>query len=223
MSPPLYKIESIPGKGRGLVASSEIAMRTRILSEHPLFTLASAVDSLECNVVAKVKTLSKEQQRYYLSLYNKNPEMGIFSGIFRTNALPCGVGSITGAIYPTICLMNHACDPNAHHSWNSATGSETIHALCDIKAGEEITISYNRDEPASVRRANLKSSFGFDCTCGLCSLPPAEIQHSDARRLRIEELDEEIGNSASVMNTPVCFFLRIIQGLLTATLKPTAN
>jgi hypothetical protein len=77
---------------------------------------------------------------------------------------------------------------------------------------EKITIPYNRDEISSARYATLRSSFRFDCTCDLCSLSPAEIQHSDARSLRIKEPDEAIGNPASVMNTPVCFFLRIHPG-----------
>jgi hypothetical protein len=216
----LFEVKTIPGKGRGLVTCSDIVKGTRILAEKSLFTLASPSHWIKTNihliksiVMAKVRTLPKEQQRQYLSLHNNYPGTNSFCGIFRTNALPCGAGSIVGAICPTICLLNHACDPNSHHSWNSATNIEAIQALRDMKAGEEITISYNRDETSSVRRAKLRSSFRFDCACDLCSLPPAETQQSGARRLRSEQVYDATSNPASVMNTPVCFpCLRIPPG-----------
>jgi hypothetical protein len=155
----------------------------------------------------KVKALSKDQQRQYLSLHNNHSGGNVFSGIFRTNALPCGSGSAIGGVYPTICLINHSCNSNTHHSWNIMTSSETIHALRDIKAGEEITICYGEPKAFSARRAELRASFGFDCDCSLCSLPHAEIQESDARRIRIERLDEAIGDPGRVMNNPGTMFL----------------
>jgi SET domain-containing protein len=199
---PLYETRSLPGKGNGLVACSDIAKGTRILCEKPLFRLASLANMVDSAVLVKVKALSKDQQRQYLSLHNNYPKDNAFSGIFKTNALPCGAGSPIGAVYPTICLINHSCDSNSHHSWNDLTNSETIHALRDIKAGEEITICYANPEVYQVRRAKLRGSFGFDCDCSLCSLPLDERNRSDARRIRIAQLDEAIGDSSRVMNTP---------------------
>lgn len=125
-----------------------------------------------------------------------------FSGIFKTNALPCCSDSPVGAIYLTICLINHSCVPNAHNNWNYEAHHETIHAICDIKAGEEICISYTAGEDSKQRRAKLKASFGFDCTCALCSSPAHEIQESDTRLLEIERLDEAIGDPGRTMNAP---------------------
>ena len=199
---PCYEIRPISRKEKGLVARSDIAKGTRILDEEPLFALASVASSLDSPVISKVKTLPKDQQRRYLSLHNNNKGKNIFAGIFRTNALPCGPDSIVGAVYPKICLINHACDPNSHHSWNSSRGRETIHATRDIKVGEEITISYGKDETSADRRAELRSSFGFDCSCSVCSLSPSEMQLSDSLRRRIEQLDEAIGDGNRVMNKP---------------------
>ena len=199
---PLYEKRSIPGKGNGLVACADIPEGTRILCEKPLFTLVSAANMVDNAVLAKVRSLAKDQQRQYLGLHNNYPNNNIFSGIFKTNALPCGPGSPIGGVYPTICLINHSCDSNSHHSWNDMTSSETIHALRDIKAGEEITICYKDPETYQARRAELRGSFGFDCDCSLCSLPLEERQKSDARRTRIAQLDEDIGDPSRVMNSP---------------------
>lgn len=157
---------------------------------------------MEGNIATKIKALSKIEQRQFLSLHNNFPGKYPFSGIVKTNALPCGPQSPIGGVYPTICLINHSCLPNAHNCWNSEINCETIHAIRDIKSGEEITISYDKGDPSEPRRANLKQAFGFDCNCALCSLPPPDLQISDARRLQIQNLDSAIGDPERVMNKP---------------------
>jgi hypothetical protein len=153
-----------------------------------------------------VRSLSKEQQRQYLSLHNhdpeRDPERHKLSGIYRTNVLPCNTSEF-GAVYFTICLINHSCDKNSHHSWQSARNRGTIHALRDIRAGEEITISYDDEDVSSVRRPFLKESFGFDCGCDVCSLLPSEVKESDARRLRMEQLRVTLSDPVKVSALPV--------------------
>lgn len=157
---------------------------------------------MENNIAAKLKALSKTEQRQFLSLHNNFPGKYPFSGIMKTNALPCGPNSEIGGVYPTICLINHSCLPNAHNSWNSDAECETIHAIGFIKAGEEITISYDKGGPSDSRRTHLKDEFGFICNCSLCTLPPAHLQASDARRRKIKLLDDVIGDGDRVMNRP---------------------
>ncbi|KAF3910762.1 hypothetical protein ABW20_dc0100574 [Dactylellina cionopaga] len=200
----LFRIEVVPNKGRGLIASCDIPEGTRILSESPLFTLRSIQpgSELEAKFAKILKTLSKSEQRQYLSLHNNSPGKFPFSGIFKTNALPCGPGSPTGGIYPTISLINHSCLPNTYHCWNSNIECETIHATQLIKSGEEITIAYAQNDFSESRKIHLKNAFGFDCDCALCSLPPREIRVSDARRTQINILDNAIGNGNMVMNKP---------------------
>lgn len=154
--------------------------------------LSNIIGSLDSIILSNVSNLSKEEQRQYLSLHNAHPEMKPFSGIFKTNALSCGSDSPVGAIYPTICLINHSCVPNAHNSWNYEAHHETIHAIRDIKAGED----------SKQRCPKLKSSFRFDRTCTLCSSPAHEIQESDTRLLEMERLDEAIGDPRRTMNAP---------------------
>lgn len=154
---------------------------------------------LESGIAAKLKALSKAEQRQFLSLYNNFPGKHSFSGIVKTNALPCGPDSTIGGVYPTICLINYSCLPNAHNSWNSDTKCETIHAIRFIKEGEEITISYDKGGLSISRRAYLKDAFGFDCNCSLCILSLADLQASDARRCQIQLLDNAIGDPERVM------------------------
>lgn len=152
--------------------------------------------------MTQLKSLSKSEQRMFLSLHNNFPGKHIFSGIFRTNALPCGTDSVIGGVYPTICLINHSCLPNAHNNWNNDTKCETIHAVRNIQVGEEITISYKGEELSDSRRTHLKDAFGFDCSCGLCSLSLPKLQLSDARRLQIKQFGDTIGDPEQVMNRP---------------------
>ena len=201
---PLFEIQTVPGKGKGLVTRFNIAKGTRILYEEPLFVTPSLspISLMESNIASKLKALSKTQQRQFLSLHNNFPGKHPFSGVVKTNALPCGPNSTIGGIYPTICLINHSCLSNAHHSWNSDIECETIHAIRYINAGEEITISYDKGDSSDSRRAHLKDGFGFDCDCSVCSLALPELEISDARRIQIQHLDDAIGDSNRVMNRP---------------------
>jgi hypothetical protein len=200
----LFSVQPVPDKGKGLVAFFNIGKGKRILSEKPLFTTSnwSSMSLMKSGIAAKLKALSKTEQRQFLSLHNNFPGKHPFSGIVKTNALPCGPESPIGGVYPTICLINHSCLPNAHNSWNSDTKCETIHAISFIKQGEEITISYDKGGSSSSRRAYLKNAFGFDCNCSLCILPPADLQASDARRRQIQLLDNAIGDPERMMEKP---------------------
>lgn len=149
-------------------------------------------DEMEIFLALKLKVLSKAEVRQFLSLHNNYKGKNPFSGIMRTNALPCGSGTPVGGIYPTICLINHSCLPNAHSSWNDEEKHETIHATRPIKAGEEITISYEPGKKFADRQAFLKKEFGFECNCSQCSLPRHQRVASDARRLQMLHLDDVI-------------------------------
>ncbi|KAI0878083.1 hypothetical protein GGS24DRAFT_487408 [Hypoxylon argillaceum] len=210
----LYEALEIPGKGKGLVARCNIGSGTRILCEAPFLVFPSiSPEELHKNVAARLTTLSKEKQRQFLSLHNNFRGRYAFAGILRTNALPCGPGSSTGGIYLEICRINHSCLPNCHNSWNTETQHETIHAIRDILAGEEITISYEQGDPTPARHEHLRTNFGFNCQCELCSLPHEELQASDRRRRQIQRLDEQIGNGLTMMTEPLVS-LQACQALL---------
>ncbi|KAL8387084.1 hypothetical protein RB595_010169 [Gaeumannomyces hyphopodioides] len=200
-----YEVRQTAARGRGLFAREEIAEGARIIFEKPLLIVRSAQDQdmVEAAIASGVRSLPKEKQRQFLSLHNshsraKHP----FTGIMRTNALPCGPGATTGGIYATISLINHSCMPNAHASWNPAKEHETIHAIRPIGAGDEITISYCEELPYAERQTHLRSSFGFTCACSLCSRPESARNESDQRRKLIAELDKSIGDPFRMMGEP---------------------
>ena len=198
-----FEIKHILGKGKGLIARFNISKGTRIICEKPLLTVGPMPpNKLERFLATRLKDMSRESQRQFLSLHNNFPGKSPFSGIFKTNALPCGSGSPVGGVYPTICLINHSCMPNAHNNWNSAEEHETIHAIRSIERGDEITISYDHGGASSERQALLQNSFGFSCTCSGCTLPPSSLQASDNRRRQIQNLDEAIGDPFRMMNNP---------------------
>ncbi|KAG8167141.1 hypothetical protein KVR01_002830 [Diaporthe batatas] len=201
---PMFEIKQLPGKGKGLVARVDISEGTRILCEKPLLAVHGSIppEELELVLAAKLKTMTKAQQRQFFSLHNNFPGKNVLRAIVKTNGLPCGPGSNEGGVYPTICLINHSCLPNSHNNWNSQAEHETIHAIRPIRAGEEITIPYDHGGPSAARQAFLKQAFGFDCQCAICTLPPDQLRESDTRRLAMQDLDEAIGDPMRMATKP---------------------
>lgn len=202
----LYTLTPIPGKGQGLIAVQDIPKGTRILSEKPLFRIqsfGSELTVMEKEIQRSLNLLSKDDQKAFFALHNSTPgDSYPLIGIVKTNSISLGSGSSTGGIFLIISRINHSCRPNTQDTWNSSTGNEIIHAIRDIKKGEEITISYNLGGPSQQRMQLLKTKYGFDCTCALCSLADEARESSDARQVQIEFLDNAIGDSDTVMQRP---------------------
>lgn len=199
-----YTIQPIPGKGKGLVATQTVKPGEIILSEPPLFTTASLNNpaTFEKDLGAIVKSLPKDGQRAFLSLHNNNPGSDPFTNIVRSNGYPLGPNSDVGAIFPLVARLNHACKPNAQHAWNEARGEEVVHAVREVKEGEELTLSYSTGGPSDERRGSLKEFFGFDCQCEACTLPAPEQEASDARLRAVQKLDGAIGDPKRVRHLP---------------------
>lgn len=77
------------------------------------------------------------------------------------------------------------------------------HAVRDIEAGEELTISYLDSFSArSVRQTRARASWGFSCGCAQCSLPEGEVAESDAKLASIDTIEKRIMNLTSKSTTP---------------------
>lgn len=83
--------------------------------------------------------------------------------------------------------MNHSCTPNAQHSRNPHIQRQTVHAVRDICAGEEIAFSYI--DPIACRgdRRQALGPYGFTCTCAACDESTPFGEASEERRGMIRE------------------------------------
>ncbi|KAJ4364781.1 hypothetical protein N0V85_009283 [Neurospora sp. IMI 360204] len=200
----LYDIVPTPNKGTGVIATQDIAKGTRIMAEKPLFIVPTNImqrgnDVVEKYITQKLKGLDKDQQRAFLSLHNcHGTKFSPFLAISKTNMLGLGSPPVGGGLFIEASRINHACNPNTQNSWNERISRETIHAVRDIKKGEEITISYiGHFESYDERQSILKNKFNFDCACDLCSLPSGQRWASDERLTTIHTLDQAIISAGS--------------------------
>ncbi|PVH91320.1 hypothetical protein DM02DRAFT_546061 [Periconia macrospinosa] len=204
----LYTIQEITGKGCGVFATTSITRGTRIICEAPLFRVPRGGNSkgqLHDAILKTIASLDEAQRQQFLALYNAfDDEYGPDIGRVRTNALPLGSDAIEGGIFLTSSRINHSCIQNAQNTWNEELLKMTIHALCDITEGEEITIFYLTDRPnRKARHDALFSSFRFTCSCSLCILPDEKCHESDKRLDEIKTLDELVGHGMAALSAPL--------------------
>lgn len=72
---------------------------------------------------------------------------------------------------PVFARINHACSPNCHPQISKVTKQLTVHAIKEIKAGQQIFISYI-DSAGAVRTTRDEMLFcthWVDCECTMCS------------------------------------------------------
>jgi SET domain len=201
----VFVIKEISHKGKGLVATEDIPKGTRVLAEKPLFTVSSSgqkSSAFNKTIAEKLRNLDKDDQRAFLELHNNWVGNSPLGGIVRTNALPLGPASPQGGVFLTASRINHSCNPNTQHTWNSKLSMETIHATQVIAKGEEITISYIGEGEFKTRNEKFWGSFGFVCSCDLCSLPEAERSDREGRRVKMEVLDQSIGSAMQMFRNP---------------------
>lgn len=199
---PMFEVRASCLKGLGMYALRMIGAGERILQESPLllWELHSAPPSMphydkEC-LPAKVEDIGVQQSAIYYALA-QNQKYGTektADGIWQTNAYP--LTSSSAAVFTQASRINHSCRPNTHNDYNAALGQLTVHAAKAIAAGDEITVSYLGHEGSerAVRQRNLRSRFGFDCTCSLCALTGEARHCSDARQRQIGVLGRRLAS-----------------------------
>ncbi|KAM3155585.1 hypothetical protein ABEW05_003935 [Botrytis cinerea] len=203
----IYAKQSVPGKGLGLIATVDIPRGTRILSESALILGPKLPgENLRTCLWKQWSTLSRQQREDYTSFGHMGPctnDTERLCAIYNTNCLPLEGTCILepgntdrsqkrhkrGGLFPDACRINHACDRNAGTHWIESSQKIAVTALKDISKDEEITINYlGLNKPRRARRASLQKHFGFDCSCGLCSLSSRGSKNSDRRLSEVLKL-----------------------------------
>ncbi|KAI0965215.1 TPR domain protein [Xylaria arbuscula] len=142
------------------------------------------LDQLPCDKAHDTKELRQDIRGWYKDKGTTDSNGNILKGkklqdfakstvkryaIFLTSATD--IGQYGFCILPLYSRINHACTPNAHDHYNLTIRRLTVHAIRDISAGEEITISYLETlcAPIEIRRdALLFSRYKFVCFCEVC-------------------------------------------------------
>ena len=82
------------------------------------------------------------------------------------------------AIYPTLALFNHSCEPSVIRIYSG----DTIHvqAIKKLRKGEEIFENYGPiffTTPRSTRQDRLSKQYWFDCNCKACSVDWPQLEN----------------------------------------------
>jgi lysine-specific demethylase 8 len=107
------------------------------------------------------------------------------------------------AMYSRICKMNHSCDPNVVvvYPRRAGWGSQyPLTAFCiaikDIRAGDELTISYIDPEQTYADRQAALANYGFRCRCSRCILEEeknsVEETPSDTNKMKEHVAEDEL-------------------------------
>ncbi|KAF2469942.1 SET domain-containing protein, partial [Lindgomyces ingoldianus] len=217
-----YEIRVVPEKGFGCFAINPIKRGTRILADSPLLIVPIA-EYFQTDIQAAFDKLTHAEQAFYFTLHSAHgqdpanwprrihdsvvgrerqrieeqhkarvgKEPSLIS-IFQTNCMEKDGGA---AVFPNAARFNHSCNPNACFTWNPAIQKETVHAIKDIPAGDQITLAYcDTTHDKATRQWELKH-YGFLCDCHACSGDESDSSSwaakSAARRYRMMELQQE--------------------------------
>ncbi|KAL5393942.1 hypothetical protein PMIN06_007600 [Paraphaeosphaeria minitans] len=202
-SNPPFEEHDFPGKGRGIVANKTLHRGDQIFASTPLVISNplsyNLVDSERLRLGHRgVDTLPPDTQKLFWGLLDHFKGDPVEDRI-NTNAFDITINKVQQyAVMPEIAMMNHDCRPNAAYFWDEDTLSHYVHATQTIYPGEEITITYiNNERKREARMKNLKTNWGFDCSCSSCAAHPIFAAESDARIQAIENIAEALNDWTS--------------------------
>lgn len=158
-------------------------LQSRLCSQFISYWDTLSLEEQETSICQQMEALSDDQRDAFMSLHNALPFDNApeqYYGIFQTNCLPLDEKCDRVGIFLKACRVNNDCANNAFNNWNENIKRHTLHALRDIRAGEEITILYVSGlKTRKARQTIFQDSFGFTCSCRICSLPEPESQRRD--------------------------------------------
>jgi hypothetical protein len=113
---------------------------------------------------------------------------------------------------PTLCHINHSCDPNAYLMMDGPRVS--IRTLRPIKKDKEIYISYiDTTNPFQTRQEELKSRWFFTCRCAKCQNGATSQEDNWAVPAQYTDINAEDMQSMAGQHKEVFEIYEYIQGL----------
>jgi hypothetical protein len=179
-----YIIKPSPGKGIGVFASRDICRGEIIFYDAVKMKLPRGRHDVSAEALQQAyNNMSKQDQDAFMQLHEGPVKYSSkLLRIFKANAFEHEGFAL---VYYKISKVNHSCLPSAEIvGLGAETGTELV-AVKNIRKGEEVFISYFgliNSYGRSQRREWLQGSFGFACTCTVCSLKGEDGETSDMRR-----------------------------------------
>jgi len=194
------------------VATRNLPLGCSVLTEQPVLVVVAKKPEPD-KLLADYLSKSKETQREILNLYdihevdedlsNEKNLVSKLVGIVETNSIVCKLGKeATKNVYLKASLLNHDCRPNlTWHPLNTYEGTIVVKVLRTVVKGEELTVSYIRDETCLTRiqRKEKLEAYMFECKCNICK---EEDTADEEMRKEFQELNKksfEIGNSVKLL------------------------
>ena len=181
--------------------TKKIEAGVRILADELLFSIwvidGDVDEGLEENIREALERLRPYQEQLYNTLHcPDHPSWTSLKSRYLANCFEISQGQ--SGIFLEASLLNHSCCPNALYSWNKDLGRIVVHAMVDISAGEEITISYIQPFlPRVYRQAILREYDGFECQCPACDRGSFIGNINDKNRTRMDLLWLTVNESKS--------------------------
>ncbi|UNI17031.1 hypothetical protein JDV02_003410 [Purpureocillium takamizusanense] len=202
---PPFEERELPGRGRGLIANKTVLRGDRLFAYTPVLLLDDeAYEALSEEEWIDLETAAVEQlpaatRAEFWKLYGQ-PLGNPVSDRINTNAfeIETADGTYYG-VFPEIARLNHDCRPNAAYFFDQQSFTHYVHVVTTVAPGTELTITYvDPHMSRSQRRRQLSSSWGFECSCSLCTAHPSLGQESDSRLKQINALNEKLEKSSAL-------------------------
>ena len=191
-----FEAHVMPGQGSGLFATRNFLQGELMLVDLPLLSWPVGEPMTRQNAAATIDRLvggiGAGALAHMSSLVQESGMHGNVRsslGVWQSNALPSHEDG-GASLYADACLINHSCSPSLEQGFDRSTRAQRLHVTRpSIACGEHLSIAYER-EPGTrdERRQRLRNTFGFDCSCELCSLVGSELEQSDRRQQRMSYL-----------------------------------
>jgi hypothetical protein len=196
-------VKESTGKGLGVFATTDIPRGARVLAEEPLLKVDEEYGSAK-DILPAFERLSVSQKNSYLQLrgyagaaFKRSAEKEIgrawqAMSLMEREILAIWAANAFGHVYLLGSRFNHSCIPNINFAYNPALHKETFHAVRDITAGEELTITYIDGMNRKKRQRQVElDKRGFVCDCQACE-NTKDGERKEEIRAEMFNLDQEL-------------------------------